>query len=86
VAGDGLAVRGGCVVKGILWRCDKNDEECNVYDGRDETSGRLFASFVGDGSSFYHFGFGDGITFTEGVYVDQTTVLDECTIYFTQNT
>lgn len=84
VLGDGLAVRGACVVKGILWRCDKNNEECKVYDGRDATSGRLFASLIGGADSLYHFDFGDGVVFHEGVYVDQTTNNDEFTVYFTQ--
>jgi len=85
VVGDGLAVRGSCIVLGYLWRCDKNDEECHVYDGRDAVSGRSFTKLIGNGNSFYTANFGVGIDFSEGVYVDQTTTNDEFTVYFTQD-
>lgn len=83
-AGSGRVVQGRCVLLGFLWRCDKNDEECDVYDGLDATSGRPFTEMIGDGSSFYSFPLGEGIEFAEGIYVDQTTVNDVITVYFRQ--
>lgn len=85
VSGDGLAVEGPCLLLGILWRCDKNDDECLVYDGLDPTSGKPFTELVGDGDSFYHFDFGDGVEFASGVYIDQTRADDKATIYFRQD-
>lgn len=84
LAGSGRVVQGRCLILGALWRCNKNDEECLIYDGLDATSGRLFTKMVGDPDKFYPFDFGDGIEFAQGIYVDQTTVLDEVTIYFRQ--
>jgi len=82
IVGDGRAVVGPCRLLGLLWRCDKNDEECHVYDGLDATSGRLFARLVGDSDSIYSFEFDGGIEFAGGIYVDQTSKYDEMTVWF----
>lgn len=84
IAGDGLAVEGACVVTAILWRCDKNNEMCAIYDGLDAVSGKAFATLIGDADSFYPLDLGGGVQFDGGVYVDQTTTLDEVTICFRQ--
>lgn len=82
VKGDGRAVQGPCLVTDILWYCDKNNETCAIYDGLDATAGRLFHTLKGDADSCYLFGFGDGIEFSSGVYVDQTSTDDVATICF----
>lgn len=82
VKGDGCAVQGPCLVTDILWYCDKNDETCAIYDGLDSASGRRFCTLIGDGKTFRRFGLGAGVLFSNGVYVDQTTVVDEVTICF----
>lgn len=84
VAGDGLVAEGPAVVTHILWRCDKNDEECHIYDGVDAISGKIFTKLIGDANKFYDFPFPSGVTFANGIYVDQTTVNDEITVCFRQ--
>ena len=81
-AGDGLVVEGPCVVTALLWRCDKNDETCEIYDGLDAVSGKLFTELIGDAKMSYSFNLGDGVRFDNGVYVDQTTTNDVITVCF----
>lgn len=83
-AGDGCAVEGPCVVTGFVWYCDKNDEQCLIYDGLDAVSGKPFTELIGDGKTTNVIGLGTGVRFDNGVYVDQTTTLDVITVLFRQ--
>lgn len=82
VKGDGLAVQGPCLLTDLVWRSDKNDDTCAIYDGLDALSGRLFHTLIGDGDTMYTLGFGAGIEFSNGVYVDQTRTDDVITVCF----
>lgn len=84
VVGDGLVVEGSCVLLAYLWRCDKNNHTCAIYDGLDVTQGKLFAELIGRADTYYPFSFGDGVAFDSGLYVDQTNTDDALTVIFRQ--
>lgn len=82
IKGDGLAVEGRCLVKGVLWYCKNQGNQCFLYDGLDVTSGKLFCHLSGGNTEAISLGFGEGVEFASGVYVDQSTTGDEATIIF----
>lgn len=82
VEGSGLVADTSIVVSGFLWHCSQNGNTCKIYDGPDATSGKLFATLIGDNDVFYSFGVGGGVGFENGLYVVQSTTSEQLTVIF----
>jgi len=83
VVGDGLVYEGPCLVHSITLWPDADVDYAYVYDGHDAISGKLFCRLEASVSTTLHLGFGDGVPFDQGIYVDGVDAGVETTIVFT---
>ena len=81
--GDGLIYRGPCLVHSITLWPDEDGDHAYVYDGHDVTSGKPFCLLEAATSTTLHLGFGDGVPFSQGIYVDGSDAEVATTVVFT---
>lgn len=70
VAGDGIIYDGPCLVTHIIFYPYAGNDYVDIYDGRDTTSGKKFCRIHTGAQRTFHMGFGSGILFGHGIYVD----------------
>lgn len=82
VVGDGLVYTGSCLVKNLVLEAGDDERYVDVYDGRDATSGKLFARFQLLNETTYCYSFGDGVPFGRGIYIDAESGEENTTVVF----
>jgi len=83
IVGDGLICRGPCLVHDILFTPNAVNDTVSIYDGRDATTGRLFATLFTAVKVSWAFCLADGVRFDRGIYIDSLDGDQETTIVFT---
>ena len=83
IIGDGLAWQGPCLLTGIIFVPDANDDYVDVYDGRDATTGEKVCRVKTATKTTLHLYFGSGIYFDGGIYLDGYDAAVETTVLFT---
>lgn len=82
VVGSGLIYDGPCIVRQIIMWPGAAEGGVYIYDGRDTTSGKKFATLGAVTAVARHIGLGQGVLFGRGIYVDSLGTAEETTIVF----
>lgn len=82
VAGDGIAYKGSCILKAVIFHPDAAGDYADIYDGRDATSGTKVFRIENTVDSTLAANLGDGILFGKGIFVDGIDSAVETTVAF----
>lgn len=83
IKGDGVVYSGPCLLHDIILFPDVAEDYTDIYDGRDTGSGKKFCRVEADVDKTEYLGFGSGVPFDIGIYVDGKDEVVETTIVFT---
>ena len=81
--GDGLVYAGPCLLHDVIVTSVTAGDTASVYDGRDATSGKVFASVIVAVLSTSQVTMPEGTPFDRGIYIDATDNDVETTVVFT---
>lgn len=82
VTGDGLAYSGPCLLMGLIFWPDANADYVDIYDGRDDTSGKKFCRIESSVQVTWPFCFATGVPFDVGIFIKAIDAAVETTVVF----
>ena len=81
--GNGLVYAGPCLLHDVIVTAPTAGDTADVYDGRDATSGKKFASVVVAANLTWQVTMPEGVPFDRGIYIDAADNDVETTVVFT---
>ena len=82
VVGSGVVYDGPCVLRDIIFDPHATTQYVEIYDGRDSTSGILFARIDRESHATWQMNLGRGVLFGRGIYVASEHREDAVTVAF----